>query len=524
MHPVRIGHYQIERKIGAGAMGTVYVGSHVETGQRAAIKMLPASLAREEGFILRFNREIDALRSLNHANIVKFFESGTDDNETYFFAMEYVEGDTLTGRLRRDRRIPWQEAIKLGVQICAGLKHAHDVGVIHRDLKPSNLLIAQDGTIKITDFGVAQVFAAEQLTMTGAVIGTAEFMSPEQVEGRRADRRSDLYSLGAVLYTMLVGQPPFASGTPAEIMQKQRFGTFDPPRNYVPEIPSWLNDIVCQLLEKNPEKRLPDAYVVSRRLQEVVRKVELKNSEPEGISSSDAETGLAHSVAEGGQLGATLVRDLMRAHREQEESSSIFERWFNNIWVLLATLGLMLGGLWWFWSKTDEAVNGAVTGPGPGSEPERILKTALWRWKTGDAAGAKRQLEALRAIIAGDKNREATVSAVDKLLSTIRNQRPTFPQAFIQEAYDRATALERTDPAQARVILSSVVYLYDSDRSLVTQLAKVKERLQELDKMFVPVESNSAEASGSTEQPKLDASTSPSPGEASPANQSSAAP
>lgn len=507
MHPVRVGPYLIERKIGAGAMGTVYVGTHEVTLQRAAIKVLPASLAREDGFVMRFNREIDAIRSLNHTNVVKFFESGTDDNETYYFAMEYVDGDTLSGRLRRDRRIPWQETISLATQICAGLKHAHDVGVIHRDLKPSNLLITTDGTVKITDFGVAQVFAAEQLTMTGAVIGTAEFMSPEQVEGRRADRRSDLYSLGAVIYTMLVGQPPFASGTPAEIMQKQRFGTFDPPRNYVPEIPSWLNDITCQLLEKNPEKRLPDAYVVSRRLQEVVRKVELKNSEPaQVVSGADAETGLAHPVAGGGALGATFVRDLMRAHTAREEATSLFGQLFNNTWVLVTMLVLVLGGLWWFSAKTDDALNNGATGPGPGSEPERILQAARWRWKTGDAAGAKRQLEALRAVIGGDESRQQTVRAIDKLLSTIRNQRPTFSQAFIQEALDRATAIEPTDPAQARSILISVIYLYESDRSLGDQIGKVKNQLRRLDQQLGPSEADSVRPSHSEqESPKPDA-------------------
>ena len=202
MHPVRIGPYLIDRKIGAGGMGTVYVGKHEQSGQIAAIKTLPPSLARDNGFVLRFNREIEALKLLNHPNVVKFYDSGTDDEETYYYAMEYVEGETLSNRLRRDRRIPWKDAIQLAVQVCLGLKHAHDVGVVHRDLKPSNLLIASDGTVKITDFGVAQVFAADQLTITGAVIGTAEFMSPEQVEGRRADRRSDLYSLGAVLYLL----------------------------------------------------------------------------------------------------------------------------------------------------------------------------------------------------------------------------------------------------------------------------------------------------------------------------------
>jgi serine/threonine-protein kinase len=487
MHPPRIGPYLIDRKIGAGGMGTVYVGKHVETGNIAAIKVLPAALAREDGFVLRFNREVEALQRLNHVNIVKFLESGTDDNETYYYAMEYVEGDTLTGRLRRDRRLPWAEAIQIAVQICAGLKHAHDVGVVHRDLKPSNLLIAGDGTVKITDFGVAQVFAADQLTMTGAIIGTAEFMSPEQVEGRRADRRSDLYSLGAVLYTMIVGQPPFANGTAAEIMQKQRFGRFDPPRNYVPEIPSWLDEIVCQLLEKSPEKRLPDAYVVSRRLQEVSRKVDLKNSTGLAVESGpDAETRLDAPVASRGVLGPTLVRELMRAQSASEEPSSPIERLFNNTWVLITMLVLVLGGLYWLWPRSDDSITSSSSTPTPGSEPDRILQTARWRWKTGDTAGAKRQLEALRSVIAGDESRQETVRGVDKLLSTIRNQRPTFQQAFIQEALDRSAKIEKVDPVQAKSILDGILFLYESDRSLAEQTGKVKARLEVLDKLLVP--------------------------------------
>lgn len=478
MHPVRIGHYLIDRKIGSGGMGAVYVGRHETTGQVAAVKVLPASLARQEGFILRFNREVEALQRLHHKNIVEFYESGTDDEETSYYAMEYVEGDTLTGRLRRDRRIPWADAVGLTIQMCQGLKHAHDVGVVHRDLKPSNLLIARDGTVKITDFGVAQVFAADQLTIPGAVIGTAEFMSPEQVEGRRADRRSDLYSLGAVLYTMLVGHPPFPTGTPQEIMQKQRFGRFDRPRSYVPEIPSWLDDITCQLLEKSPEKRFPDAYVVSRRLQEVLKKVELRESEsPIAPGSPDAETRLDGPVAPGG-LGATLVRDLVRAQTLRNEPSSPLDRLFNNTWVLVSMLVLVLFGLVWFW-PTGDVLTG-TSGPGPGSEPDRILQTARWRWKTGDAAGAKRQLEALRSIIASDPAREDTVRAVDKLLSTIRNQRPTFQQAFVRDAINRAMDLRQSDPAQTQAILNSILFLYENDRSLEEYLIEARNRLKDL--------------------------------------------
>ena len=186
MIPERIGPYIIEKKIGAGGMGNVYLGRHETTGQEAAVKELPASLAREEGFVLRFNREIEAIQKLKHPHIVTFFDSGAD-GDTYYYAMEYVDGETLNQRLRRDKRIPWREAVDIAIQICGALKAAHDAGVIHRDLKPSNLMITPAGQVKLTDFGVAQVFATTKLTVTGGVIGTAEYMSPEQAQGATGD-------------------------------------------------------------------------------------------------------------------------------------------------------------------------------------------------------------------------------------------------------------------------------------------------------------------------------------------------
>jgi len=478
MHPPRLGPYVIDRKIGAGGMGNVYLGRHRETGQVAAIKELPASLAREEGFVLRFNREVEAMKKLNSPHIVKLYDSGTDDEETYYYAMEYVEGENLTARLRRERRISWEETIRLGIQICAGLKHAHDAGVIHRDLKPSNLLLDRSGTIKLTDFGVAQVFAADRLTVTGAIIGTAEYMPPEQVEGRRTDRRSDLYALGAVLYTMLVGQPPFSGGTAAEIMQKQRFGRFDAPRSFVPEIPSWLDDIVCQLLEKDPEKRLPDAFVVSKRLQELQKKIELKNSVPTSDPSPDNETRLDGAVVPQRTIGATLMRNLMKAEVAWREPDSLWERFFNNTWVLIGLLTLVLVSVVWLW-PADEDPNGRVSSSGamPRSEADRIVQMARIRWKSGDAAGAKQLLESLRAVIAGDEKQTASVRAIDRLLASIRDQRATYQRAFIREALDRATRQAVEEPDHATAVWSGIVMLYEGDSSLRDLVEEARQQL-----------------------------------------------
>ncbi len=355
MHPSRVGPYLIERKIGAGGMGTVYYGRHAETGQEAAVKVLPASLAREEGFVARFTREIDALKQLANPHVVKLYESGRD-GETYYYSMEYVNGETITNRLRRLKRMHWTETIEVAIQVCTALKAAHDAGIVHRDLKPSNLMMTADGMVKLTDFGIAQVFAATKLTVTGGIIGTAEYMSPEQAEGKRATKKSDLYSLGAVMYVMLTGRPPFGGKTTLEVIQKHKFGRFDRPSLIVPDVPRWLEEVVCQLLEKDPDKRFPDAFVLQRRLQEVLNKVALSAQEQtrvvagyDGTGPTAALSGGAFSAAGAGPGAATIMRDLVRAELESQQAGSPLSNLLNNTWVLVALLVLIVvGGLYWF--------------------------------------------------------------------------------------------------------------------------------------------------------------------------------
>ncbi len=360
MNPSQIGPYEILSKIGSGGMGSVYLGRHRETGEEAAIKVLPATLAREEGFVERFNREIESMQKLSSPHIVKLFASGVDDG-TYYYSMEYVEGETLTQLLRRERRVSWETAIDFGVQICIALKAAHDAGIIHRDLKPSNLLLTANGTIKLTDFGVAQVFATDRLTITGGIVGTAEFMSPEQAEGKRASKQSDLYSLGAVLYAMVCGKPPFTGNTALEVLKKHQYGLFDAPRLVNPDIPSWFEDVVKQLLSKDPAKRFPDAYVVARRLEQVRSKMQVLNSDTSsGMPSVDSETVTAGSGGRGGDGGpgpATLMKSLIRQELEKADTHPLLTSILNSTWFLVVMLMLIVvGGFFWFkdWSPSAE--------------------------------------------------------------------------------------------------------------------------------------------------------------------------
>jgi len=458
MHPDRVGPYLIEKKIGAGGMGTVYLGRHRETDQQAAVKVLPASLAREDGFVARFEREINAMTQLSNPHIVKFFENGEHD-ESYYYSMEYVDGETLTDRLRREKRIAWREAIEISLQICIALKAAHDAGIVHRDLKPSNLLMARDGTVKLTDFGVAQVFAATRLTATGGIIGTAEFMSPEQAQGKRATKKSDLYALGAVLYVMITGRPPFRGKTSLEVIQKQRYGRFDRPGLFVPEMPHWLEEIILQLLEKEPDKRFSDAYVLSLRLREVIKKVELSSQEStEGGSFHDGTSPTIALNSDPGPGQGTLMRDLIREEVKSAHRRTPLGEWLNNTWVLVALfVVLVAGGYAWFQGREVS--------------PERKLEQAkhlLEQTEDPDWQAAGRLLNSLL-----DDDPDRWKDEVDPLLEEVRKHEilaqisksrrrrdallPTADAKGFLEQADRL--IEIGDFAQAETVLTALVNL-----------------------------------------------------------------
>src|SRR5262245_37779405 len=270
MQGEQLGPYRIERQIGRGGMGTVYAAVDVNTGEAAAIKVLTAALATDEDFRARFNIEIETLRKLRHENIVRLLGWGEQDG-VVFYAMELVDGTSLEDELRGGRQFEWAEVKEIAVQVCSALKHAHDRGVVHRDIKPANLLLARDGKVKLSDFGIAKLFGSDGATTAGGVLGTAEYMAPEQADGRPVGHRGDLYSLGAVLYTLLAGRPPFVAKSVPQLLQMQRFAQPEPVRRFNKSVPIEVEAIVMQLLEKDPERRIPNATVLARRLEATFR-------------------------------------------------------------------------------------------------------------------------------------------------------------------------------------------------------------------------------------------------------------
>ncbi len=275
MQPDRLGPYRIERKVGRGGMGTVYVGVD-DDGRRVAVKVLSPVLAAEPGFRQRFDAEIESLKKLMHPGIVRLFGFGEED-EYNFYAMEFVDGPSVEDELRAGRRFDWRETAELATQIARALRHAHDHGVIHRDIKPANLLLADEDQIKLSDFGIARLFG-QRLTGSGGVLGTAEYMAPEQAEGQPVSPRCDLYSLGCVMYAMLTGQPPFRADSLPAMIDKHRRETPRLLRELSADVPADMERIVARLLAKSPDERIATAQALARELEMMVDRLDLGSS------------------------------------------------------------------------------------------------------------------------------------------------------------------------------------------------------------------------------------------------------
>ena len=258
--------FELVDKIGEGGMGVVYRARYVVNDRQVAVKLLPTDVT-DEVILARFERELEILKTLKHPNIVRCF-GGVCENKRRFYAMELVEGGTLDGLLEQYGKLPWPKVIDYGVQMCRALAYSHERGVVHRDIKPGNFLIATNGQLKLSDFGLASVIAARKITAAGKTMGTYRYMAPEQIRGR-TEIKSDLYALGCVLFEMLTGRPPFDGETPAEILQKHMR---EPPprvREFALDCPPALESIVLDLLEKQPDRRPASAEEVARRLEDV---------------------------------------------------------------------------------------------------------------------------------------------------------------------------------------------------------------------------------------------------------------
>ncbi|HEX2474851.1 MAG TPA: serine/threonine-protein kinase [Lacipirellulaceae bacterium] len=269
MQLTRLGPYEIGEPLGKGGMGSVYAAIDTQSGERVAVKALTPHLAMADGFRERFEAEIESLKILRHEGIVRLFGYGEQDG-VLFYSMELVDGVSLEDELKAGRRFNWREVSNIAIQLSLALKHAHDHGIVHRDIKPANILLFNEDRVKLADFGIARLFGTTQLTTAGGVLGTADYMSPEQADGRPVTARCDQYSLGGVMYALLAGRPPFRAKSLPQMLQLQRFAKPEPVRRYAPDTPEQMERVIMQLLAKNPAERYPNTQVLARHLQAMV--------------------------------------------------------------------------------------------------------------------------------------------------------------------------------------------------------------------------------------------------------------
>ena len=259
--------YRVEEKLATGGMGSVYVGTDEKLERQVAIKVLAESLAGDQNFVERFRREARAVAAIAHPKIANVFDYGEDDG-CPFIVMELVEGRDLARVIKEDGPLGAERTAHIVSQICSALGHAHSAGIIHRDVKPANVIVGAADDVKVTDFGIARAVGDSKLTLTGSVLGTAHYISPEQASGLDLSPHSDLYSLGVVMFEMLTGAPPYEGGSLMSIAMRHVNERIPAPSTLHPEVPPTMDAIVLRATEKDPHARFRDANEMSAALGE----------------------------------------------------------------------------------------------------------------------------------------------------------------------------------------------------------------------------------------------------------------
>ena len=350
--------YVIRRKLGSGGMADVYLAEDQELGRRVALKLLNARHAADEQFVERFRREAQSAAGLNHPNIVSIFDRGRAEG-TYYIAMEYLDGRTLKELLVRNGPTPVPIAIDYARQILGALSFAHRNGIVHRDIKPHNIVVGRDGRLKVTDFGIARS-GASQMTEAGSIVGTAQYLSPEQARGAPVDQRSDLYSLGIVLYEMLTGKVPFTGDTPVEIAMKHLSQVPEPPSKLRKGVPHDLDAVVMRAIAKDPEQRYGSAEEMEADLARVARGVAVAPQTEEAMTQVLAGAG-ASTAATMVTRPRTVAPPAPPIYRSPSPYYAYEEPApGRSLWPWLLALGLIVLGAiggWFLYTKIQDQLN-----------------------------------------------------------------------------------------------------------------------------------------------------------------------
>lgn len=345
-----IGGFRLLRRLGRGAMAEVYLADQPTLGRQVAVKILNSELAADESHIRRFQNEARAAAALVHANIVQIYEVGSVDG-LYFIAEEYVPGQNLQERMRRSGPPGFREALAIMRQVAAALHKASMTGIVHRDIKPENILLSQTGEVKVADFGLARLIApgiSPELTQVGITMGTPLYMSPEQVEGRPLDPRSDIYSFGVTCYQMLAGVVPFRGGTVLSVAVQHLHSQPEPLEKLRPDLPAELCRIVHRMLLKEPQQR----YATARELLVDLRGLASGSNDESDFELTDVEADNAglHSATQ--RLAALAQTAAMQTHHRRRQ----------RVWLVAAIVSALVAGasVGWF-TRPPFLLNGAGT-------------------------------------------------------------------------------------------------------------------------------------------------------------------
>jgi serine/threonine protein kinase/beta-lactam-binding protein with PASTA domain len=339
------GRYQLEARIGGGGMAIVYKARDLILNRQVAVKVLRSQFGTDEDFVNRFRREAQAVASLSHPNVVGVYDVG-EDGDTHYMVMEYVEGSTLKEVINERGALPVEEAVRIAVQICDALDHAHQNKIIHRDIKPHNILIGKNGRVKVTDFGIARAVTSTTITHTNSVLGSVHYFSPEQARGGITAEKSDIYSLGIVLYEMVTGQLPFSGDSPISVALKHLQEPLPEPRQVKPDIPQSVENVILKALVKDPLLRYASAKEMLLDLETCLLPERL-NEEKISFPELDDEPTRVVPVITPEMLEASQSRQAGQAGtrnrfepEEQEEKPQ--KKWWVKTLIWLGAIGLFL--------------------------------------------------------------------------------------------------------------------------------------------------------------------------------------
>jgi len=367
------GRYELIERVGGGGMALVYKAKDTLLNRYVAVKVLRQQYIHDEEFIRRFRREAQSAASLSHPNVVSIYDVG-QDGETHFIVMEYVEGSNLNDIIKAQAPLQPTEAVHIATQICDALEHAHSNGIIHRDIKPHNILIGKNGRVKVTDFGIARAITTSTITQTGSVIGSVHYFSPEHAKGVSAGEKSDLYSLGIVLYQMLTAKLPFIGESPISVALKHLQEPVEEPRVVNPMIPQSVENVILKSLRKRPEERYVSAGEMLRDLEtclsperrneikwtyasddeedaEATRVIPAIRGDMRPAGRSAAADGAGGGEAASGAPGAPVWRD--GGYEDDEDEGDKRNPWVKPL-IWFGVLLVLLGGAWWGVQKVQD--------------------------------------------------------------------------------------------------------------------------------------------------------------------------